>query len=224
MKEAVKDERVSILCDETKDEKGQCVFMVLIKELVCGDDTVQKLFVVVVKVIANANATECSQAIMNVIHKLEIQYHNIVSITSDSARYMDKCINAVRVLVSEGLVHTQCWAHKLNLVGSVWAMELNDLNHCVVQVKHIFLNTRKRKHAYVQFLTQKYENEPTKVKLFPIPVITRWNSWFKNVEYLGEYLHDRVEFVESVEDESLAVNYFKALTSNEVKKSHYQSC
>ncbi|XP_049964314.1 uncharacterized protein LOC126484761 [Schistocerca serialis cubense] len=107
--------------------------------------------------------------------------------------------------VSIRLVNTQCWPHKLNLVGNVWAVELCDLNHCVLQEKHIFLNTRKRKHAYIQFLAQKYGGVPTEAKLFPIPVITRWNSWFESVEYLGEYLCDIVEFVETVEEYGLFV-------------------
>lgn len=224
LKEAVKDQKVSILCDETTDRKGQCVFIVLIKVLGCGDESVQKLFVGGVKILANANATECSQAIISVVQKLGIHYGNIVSITSDSARYMGKCITAIRILVSEDLVHTQCWAHKLNLVGNIWSMELSELNNCVVQTKHLFMNTRKRKHAYLQFLIEKYTNESTKPKLFPIPVITRWNSWYKSVEYLSEFLHDIVNFVlHNVDDESAAVNYFKGMTSTEVNKIHCQA-
>lgn len=223
LKVAVKDQRVSILCDETTDRKGQCVFIVLIKVLGCGDHSVQKLYVGGVKILKNANATECSQAIVGVVQKLDIQYGNIVSITSDSARYMGKCMNAIRILVSEELVHTQCWAHKLNLVGNVWAVKLTDLNNCVVQTKHLFLNTRKRKHAYIQFLTEKCNDETKKPKLFPIPVVTRWNSWFKSVEYICEYLHDIVEFVQSVDDESVAVHYFKSLNPSEVQKIHCQA-
>ncbi|KAJ8889256.1 hypothetical protein PR048_008754 [Dryococelus australis] len=67
-------------------------------------------------------------------------------------------------------VHTWCWAHKLNLVGNVWALKLTDLNNCVVQTKHLFLNTLTRKHVYIQFLTEKYNNETKKPKYFPIPV------------------------------------------------------
>lgn len=223
MKAAVKDQRVSILCDETTDRKGQCVFMVLVKVLGCGDATVQKLYVGGVKILKNANATECSQAIVDVVQKLEIGYYNIVSITSDSARYMTKCIGAIRVLVSDNLIHTQCWAHKLNLVGNTWSVVLEELNTCVTQAKHAFLNTRKRKHAYLQFLTTKYEDQPQKPKLFPIPVITRWNSWFLSVEYLSEYLHDLVEFLQMLEEESVSIVYFKKLTVCDVRKIHCQA-
>lgn len=173
MKEALNQKRVCILCDETTDRKGQCVFIVLVKVLECGDSTVQKLFVGGVKVLQNANASECSQAIVSVIQKLNISWENIVSITSDSARYMSKCINTVRVLVSEELIHTQCWAHKVNLVANLWAAELTKLNECVSHTKHLFVNTRKRKHAYLTFLQAKHPDTPEKVKLFPMPVITR---------------------------------------------------
>ncbi|KAJ8885488.1 hypothetical protein PR048_011686 [Dryococelus australis] len=176
LKAVVKDQRVLILCDETTDRKGQCVFVVLIKVLGCRDDS------------------------------LDIQYGNIVSVTSDSVRYMDKCTSAVRILVPEELLQTQCWAHKLNLVGNVWANTL-----------------LMRKHAYIQFLTGKYKDETMKLKVYPISVVTRWNSWFKTVKYLCEYLYDIVEFVQSVGDESIAVKYFMALHPSEVKNIHSQA-
>ncbi|XP_046398962.1 CGG triplet repeat-binding protein 1-like [Ischnura elegans] len=43
MRQKVKDQQVSILCDETTDRKGQCVFLVLIKILECSDSS--KLYV-----------------------------------------------------------------------------------------------------------------------------------------------------------------------------------
>ncbi|KAJ8898365.1 hypothetical protein PR048_003725 [Dryococelus australis] len=131
--------------------------------------------------------------------KLGIHYENIVSVTSDSARYMGKCISAIRTLVSE--------AHKPNLVGNILAVELSDLNNCVIQTKHLFMNTRKRKHSYIQFLAEKYVHENGKAKLLPIPVITRWNT-------LGSQV---------VKEESVGMNYFKALTLCEVKKIHCQA-
>ncbi|KAJ8893981.1 hypothetical protein PR048_006582 [Dryococelus australis] len=143
LKAVVKDQRDSILCDETTGRKGRTV---------CLRRTLSLLLV--------------------------------------SARYTGKCISAVRILLLDELGHTQCWAHKLNLVGNVWAVKLTDLNNCVVQTKHLFLNTRKRKHEYNQFLTEKYNDETKKPKVIPIPAVTRWNSWFKCVEYLCEYLYE----------------------------------
>ncbi|KAJ8889257.1 hypothetical protein PR048_008755 [Dryococelus australis] len=59
------------------------------------------------KVLKNANTTEYSQTIVGVVKKLDIQYGNIVAITSDLARYMGKCNSAVSILVSEELVHVE---------------------------------------------------------------------------------------------------------------------
>ncbi|XP_046404867.1 uncharacterized protein LOC124170212 [Ischnura elegans] len=63
MRQKVKDQQVSILCDETTDRKGQCVFLVLIKILECSDSS--KLYVGGAKILSNANATECGRAIMD---------------------------------------------------------------------------------------------------------------------------------------------------------------
>ncbi|KAJ8881897.1 hypothetical protein PR048_018383 [Dryococelus australis] len=60
----------------------------------------------------------------------------------DLARYINKCVKVLKVL---------CWVHKLDLVGNVWCSELTTLNECAVKAKMVFLNTRKRKHYYLEF-------------------------------------------------------------------------
>ncbi|KAJ8892022.1 hypothetical protein PR048_004587 [Dryococelus australis] len=136
LKAVMKDQRVLILCDKNTDRNGQCVFAVLIKVLGCRDDSFCKM-----------------PMPQNVLKELSL-------ITYNWARYMGKCISDVRILMSEKLVLTQCWAHKLKLVGNVWAVKLTDLNNCV------------RKHSYIQFLTEKHNDETKKPKGFPIPVVT----------------------------------------------------
>ncbi|KAJ8893379.1 hypothetical protein PR048_005970 [Dryococelus australis] len=42
-------------------------------------------------------------------------------------------------------------------------------------------------------------------------------------QYLCEYLYDIVEFVQSVDDKSITVNYFKALNPSAVQKIHCQA-
>ena len=152
MRQKVKDQEISILCDETTDRKGQCVFLVLIKILGCSDSS--KLCVGGAKILSNANATECGRAIMDVVNKLEISLTNVSCIVTDSAACMKKCVDSLKFLFGESLVHIQCWAHKLNLVSNIFQIDLKELNECILQVKSAFLNTRKRKHAYFAFLQQ----------------------------------------------------------------------
>ncbi|KAJ8880721.1 hypothetical protein PR048_017191 [Dryococelus australis] len=78
----------------------------------------------------------------------------------------------------------------LNLVGNIWSIELVALNECLVKTKIVFINTRKRKHHYLHHLQESNVNP----KLFPSPVVTRWNLWFHAVEDLDDYLTHLVTF------------------------------
>ncbi|KAJ8891651.1 hypothetical protein PR048_004179 [Dryococelus australis] len=133
-KDATKEKHVSILCKENTDRKGQCGFIVLNKVLECGDSSIQKLYIAGVNVLRNANATKCFKAIVSVIQKPDILYN---------------CVNAIIILLSEELLHTQCWVHTVNLVTNLWADELEKMNKCVMQSKHVLMNTCQRKQAYI---------------------------------------------------------------------------
>ncbi|XP_063234984.1 uncharacterized protein LOC134537934 [Bacillus rossius redtenbacheri] len=211
VKLAVKDQQVVVLCDETTNRRGECVFVVLFKVLLASGDS--KLLVAGVKVLSNANSTECSRAVVETLIKYNVKYENVCAFVSDSAKYMNKCAELLKVLVGENMLYIQCWAHKLNLVGNVWSTELTTLNECVVKAKMAFLNTRKRKHHYLDFL-KKSSVEP---KLFPSPVLTRWNSWFTSVTYLDKYLVHLVEFFRQQDfDGADATEYFKSLSTDQV--------
>ena len=118
------------------------------------------------KILSNANAIECGRAVMDVIMKLEISLTNVSCIVTDSAAYMKKCVDSLKVLFGESLVYIQCWAHKLNLVSNIFQIDLKELNECILQVKSAFLNTRKRKHEYLAFLQQKYSEGKRKLSFF----------------------------------------------------------
>ncbi|CAG2057325.1 unnamed protein product [Timema podura] len=210
IKNNVKNQQVAILCDETTDRKGQCVFVILLKTL--RADSKQSLFVGAVKVLQNASATECSRALVDTITKYEIPYENVVCVVTDGARYMTKCVTSLKVLLCDDFLHIQCWDHKLNLVQNYWSVELPELNECVAKAKAAFLNTRKRKHNYLAFLNEKYSKGEKSAKLFPNPVLTRWNSWFCSVVYLCEYLVDLVEYFSTLEEVTAALKYFQDMS------------
>lgn len=65
--QTVKDKKVVILCEETTDKRGQCILVVLLKVLTASEQ--QTFLVGGVKELRNANATECSRAVIEVIHK-----------------------------------------------------------------------------------------------------------------------------------------------------------
>ncbi|KAJ8890546.1 hypothetical protein PR048_010055 [Dryococelus australis] len=97
-KESTAGQDVAVLCDETADKQGQCIFVVLFKTLQATDQ--QTLLVAGVQVLENSNANECLQAILEILSKYEIDHTRVTAIVLDSARYTTKCVNSVQVVLS----------------------------------------------------------------------------------------------------------------------------
>lgn len=224
VKAAVREKKVVIHCDETTNRKGEAVFIILFRVLP-AETLSSNLYVASVSILQNADSQECCQAINSVIMKYEIQYNNIVGISSDSARYMTKCVRTLKGLISDDLVHVQCWAHKLDIISKFVPRYLTHLNECVSMTKKAFQNTRKRKHRYLKFLEEKYRYADCRkaVKLFPMPVMTRWGSWIDSALYIQEYLTDLVEYFRGVEDTNEAVKYFQDLRNSEQKAVFFEA-
>ncbi|KAJ8876308.1 hypothetical protein PR048_020753, partial [Dryococelus australis] len=163
--------------DETTDEKGWCIFIILIRVLTSASG--DRLFVGGVTELDNANGTECCRGILSVLAKYNIKYENVV----------------------------------------LWGLYLPALNMCVSNVKHAFLNSRKRKHGYRSFLQGKYPENEKNTELFPSPLMTRWNSWFHSVEYIAEYLEDLTDFLTGV-DSGVSAKYFTNLNNCECAIIH----
>lgn len=215
--EKLKNQQVILHCDETTDRMGRAVFIVLFRTLPKGSSETPKLLVGGVVMLQNANSQECSQAIVEVLNRHKLEYKNIIGISTDGARYMKKCVQTLKGLISDNLLHIECWAHKLDLVAGIWPKKLHRVNECVTKTKQAFLNTRKRKHKYIRFLQQKYGAGEKDIKLFPSPVITRWNTWFASVSYLADYVMDLVEYFKTVDSDAESVKYFQKLSESEVK-------
>lgn len=222
VKEAVKNENLVIHCDETTDRKGQAVFVMILKTLP-KDSSCPRLFVVGCKVLQNANSQECSQALVKMLTKFDINYSNVIGIATDSARYMGVCIKTMQGLVSESLLHIQCWAHKLDNIAKLFPKYLNKLNYCISNTKKAFRNTRKRKHKYLSYLQSKYDGSEKQTKLFPAPVLTRWKTWVESALYIEEYLCDLVDYFKSVDGDAEGVKYFRKLSSNEIRAIHCEA-
>lgn len=202
IREFVKDLPIVVVADETSDKNGRCVFAVLFRTVAAWSE--QKVYLASCNFLDAANKTTCSQAIIDTLKEYNVSYENVIALVSDSAPYMTACFNALKILIGDHIIHLQCWAHKMNLVGDVFMKELKELNFTVSKVKIAFLHSRKMKAAYLSFLEQSYPQLPK--LLFPDPVITRWNSWFHCVQYLDSYLPAIVEFLKTWENKNTSVD------------------
>lgn len=151
-----------------------------------------------------ANASTCSQAILESATSYEVKWENVVGIVSDSAPYMLACFNAINTVAGEHLLHFTCWAHKVNLAGDIFMKNLKELNLCITKLKMAFLNARKMKSAYLNFLRAQHASLTP--KLFPSPIITRWNTWFHAVAYLDEYCDAVVQFLRQYEPKNPSID------------------
>lgn len=127
---------------------------------------------------------------------------------------MGACFGVLKILLGDNILHYQCWAHKVNLVGDVFLKEFKELNSIVPKTKSAFLHSRKMKSAYLNFLKEK--SPQLAAKLYPEPVITRWNSWFKSVVYLSEYMDYIVAFFKEYEGDNSSTSFVKETFQNEI--------
>lgn len=192
---------VVVVADETSDCRGRCVFAVLLRTVTAT--ATQSVYLASCCFLDTANGTTCSQAILEALNTYSILPSNVVGLVSDSARYMGTCFTGLQIVLGEHLIHYQCWAHKVNLAGDIFMHELKDVNSLVTRVKMAFLHGRKIKSAYINFLKNNFPH--LVAKLFPSPVITRWNSWFRSVVYIDEYIEPLQQFLESWEPKNASV-------------------
>lgn len=177
---ALKEKKVAVMSDETTDKKGRAIYVVLLSTVEPTEK--QERYVAAVTSIDNVNGRSCARAISDALQDMEVDYSQVVAFVSDSAKYMTTCFNGLSILLPNEAIQVQCWAHKINLLGALLKDNLPELNQVVIAVKHVFLNARKKRHSFKQFL----EERGSTACLFPIPVPTRWNSWLTSVEWLAD--------------------------------------
>lgn len=157
--------------------------------------------------------------------KFEIKYDNVAGLSCDSAHYMTACAKNLKAIINSELLHVQCWSHKIDKLNKICPDKFPRLNEFISKTKKVFKNTRKRKYKYTEFLQDKYcENKEKEIKLFPLPVMTRWNSWKIASDYVETYASDIAEYVKTLPDDLKVINYFKLLTDVDVKIIQAEAC
>jgi hypothetical protein len=77
----------------------------------------------------------------------------------------------------------------------------------VAKFKSAFLLSRKMKSSFLKYLNGHVSFLPA--KLYPTPIVTRWNSWFKAVLYLSDYLDYILDFFDELENPNSSVLFLQ---------------
>jgi hypothetical protein len=133
------------------------------------------------------NSTNIAQLVIKTLQFYNISHDNLIFFISDNAAYMIKAFQILSPLIPQ-LKHNCCLPHILNLVGETWISykSFKFLIKIVANIKKSFIYCPAHKRRWTVFLNSFISSTITpsnqnSITLPPLPVKTRWNSWFKFV-------------------------------------------
>lgn len=208
LKDIVKDAPVSIIADETTDIRDHSVLNVVVG--VRG-----KYYILDVVTLEACNHATFSEAVIKAVTGAGISFQNIIAVVSDSAAYCKKAFRDVLAAVFPAAVHVLCLAHIINLVGDIFQKwpEFGRIATLTTMIKSAFFKKPGRKSRYLKYIAQYLPKE--QVKLPPVPVSTRWNTWFKAVIYHTAHVHLYEGFFKAEASKGMAVETIIELVTHQ---------
>jgi len=205
LKNSIVDKSICLTIDETTDRCGRHAVNILF-----SFDNKTKL--ARTDFLSRVNASTISQFVMDTIHSYNIPYQNIIFFISDNASYMKLAYSNLSPFLPK-MKHNCCLAHILNLIGETWIdfkrFELVD--KLVMNFKAIFVYNSQRKIRWKEHLLQSNIDSPT---LAPLPVKTRWNSWFSFLCWIKPLYSHVITFIKaeySLNSDSKAMQYLRVI-------------
>ena len=192
------DQPVSIIADETTDIRDCSILNVLAtlrgKPYLIG----------VVKMDA-CNHSTFSQAIISSVSEVGITFHNVISVVSDSAAYCKKAFKDVLSAVYPKSVHVLCLAHIVNLSAEVihHHKDFTHTSNLIAMIKSSLYKKAGRKSRLLEYMSNYISHDA--VKLPPVPVSTRWNSWFQAAIFHATRIHIYEGFYKAERGQGVAV-------------------
>ena len=152
------------------------------------------------------NNTTISQLVVTTLTFYNISFNNVILFITDNASYMLVAFRVLSSLIPQ-LKHSTCFAHILNLVGETWIEYKNFkfFDHVVSLIKTTFTYSLARKRRWISFLSANGILNPL---LPPLPVKTRWNSWYNFVFWLNKHFNFFIEFYQEEEKIEIVILLF----------------
>ena len=198
LQDLLHNEPVSITADETTDVRDHSILNVIAG--VQG-----KPFLIGVVKMEACNHSTFSQAIIQSVSEAGIAFENVTSIVSDSAAYCKKAYRDVLSAVYPNSVHVLCLAHIVNLAAEVFHHH-SDFSHTsdlITMIKSSLFKKPGRKSRLLKYMSDFISS--AEVKLPPVPVSSRWNSWFEAAIYHATRIHLYEGFFKAERGQGMAV-------------------
>lgn len=153
---------------------------------------------------------------MDTLHFYNIPYKNVIFFISDNASYMKLAYSHLSPFLPR-MKHNCCLAHILNLIGETWVdfKKFELVEKLVSNFKTIFVYNSQRKIRWKEHLLQSNIDSPT---LAPLPVKTRWNSWFSFLCWIKPLYSHVITFINaeySINRDSKAIQYLKTFCEHQ---------
>ncbi|XP_075558725.1 uncharacterized protein LOC142590468 [Dermacentor variabilis] len=184
LKAMVQGTTVSIITDETTDNRSKSVVNLLFVESARYASGSLQLVLVEVKFVDEVNSSVIGRIVTRALTKYRVEFEDITGFVSDNAAYMVKSFNECIKPLCESAVHITCVAHTVNIIGSALQVFFPLVDKFFPCTKKAFwLSSRKR--AFYKSHLEKCGIQC--VKTPPAPVNSRWNSWIEAFEQHAAY-------------------------------------
>jgi hypothetical protein len=198
---------IVIVTDEASDSQDRfCLHVLFVFPVEADDDAMQmEAKIVDLVFLEHVNGTTVSQTIVQTLTNYGVEFNKVSSFVTDNASYMAAAYGNLKGLLPN-CVHMTCNVHILSLVGDTWRKNFRDVDRLVACFKSIFVHCASRKLRYKEYLADKLHISADSVPLPPVPVITRWNSWFNTVAHHAKYVAHYPEFIDAEIEQSTETN------------------
>ena len=129
----------------------------------------------------------------------------MISVVSDSVAYCKKAYRDVLSVVYPKSLHIPCIAHIVNLASEVFHhhTDFKHISDLIAMIKSSLFKKPGRKRRLLEFLADFIAT--SEVKLPPVPVSSRWNSWFQAASYHATHVHLYEGFYKAEKAQGMAV-------------------
>ena len=173
---------IYIIADETTDIRDKSILNVVAS--IRG-----KTYLIGVEYMEACNHSTFRQSILKCLGDAGIGFNQVHAVVSDSAAYCKKAVREVLSAVLPNSIHVLCLAHIVNLAADIFQKHeyFHHTGTLISMIKSSFYKKPGRKARFLRYLSETIA--PSDVKLPPVPVSTRWNSWFEAAQYHSHRVH-----------------------------------